>query len=263
MDCKEAKTWLHSYLDGELDLARTMEIDSHLETCPACARARDNQRVLRGSIHASSLQWRCPDRLRTNIESMVCRELGRPNPRSNIPRWWLAIAASLLLLAAVSWLAQRQMSGQSLNDRIAEQVVASHVRSLLADHLMDVVSSDRHTVKPWFAGKLDFAPVVVDLSPEGFPLIGGRLDYLDHRPVAVVVYQRRQHVINLFVWPSERPNDDDLQMKTYQGYHVVRWNQAGATYWAISDLNASELSQFSHLVCDAAHDAGTSRYPAK
>ena len=259
MDCKEARTWLHGYMDGELDLALTMEIESHLKTCTTCARARDNQHVLRDSIQTSDLSWRCPGRLRTNIESLVCRELERPNARSNIPRWWLAIAASLLLLAVVSWLAQRQMSGQSLNGRIAEQVVASHVRSLLADHLMDVASSDQHTVKPWFAGKLDFAPMVADLSAEGFPLIGGRLDYLDHRPVAALVYQRRQHVINLFIWSSDRATDDSLHSATYQGYQIVHWNQTGATYWAISDLNVSELHHFTKLIRNAGSDSAGSK----
>jgi len=262
VECNEAKTWLHGYLDGELDLARTMEIESHLESCAACSQARDCQKVLTKSIHASGLQWRCPDRVRTNIESLVHLELGRLNARPNIPRWWLAIAASLLL-AGVSWFAWRPMSGESLNDPVAQQVVASHVRSLLADHLMDVTSSDRHTVKPWFAGKLDFAPVVVDLSAEGFPLIGGRLDYLEHRPVAAVLYQRRQHVINLFVWPSERTTDDALQLATYQGYQVAIWTQAGANYWAISDLNADELSQFARLIRGAGHNGVASRDEAE
>jgi len=259
VDCKEARTWLHGYVDGELDLAQTMEIESHLETCAPCARARDNQHVLRDSIQAGGLSWRCPDRLRTNIESLVYRELGRPNTWSNLPRWWLAIAASLLFLTAAAWLAQRQMSGQSLDGRTAEQVVASHVRSLLADHLMDVASNDRHTVKPWFAGKLDFSPAVADLSAEGFPLIGGRLDYLDHRPVAAVVYQRRQHVINLFIWPSERITEDGLHSASYQGYQVVHWNQTGTTYWAISDLNASELRHFTQLIRDAGRDSAGSK----
>ena len=254
MDCKETKTWLHGYVDGELDLARTMEIESHLETCAACARTRDNQHVLRDSIQADGLQWRCPDRLRTTIESLVFRELGRPNARPNFPRWWLAIAASLLL-AGVSWFAWRRMSGESLNDPIAQQVVAGHVRSLLADHLMDVASSDRHMVKPWFAGKLDFAPTVADVSAEGFPLVGGRLDYLDHRPVAAVVYQCRQHMINLFIWPSERATDDGLRSATYQGYQVVHWNQIGTAYWAISDLNASELRHFTQLIRGAERDS--------
>src|SRR5205814_884026 len=244
VDCKEARTWLHGYVDGELDLAQTMEIESHLETCATCARTRDNRRVLHDSIQAVDLSWRCPDRLRTNIESLVYRELGRPNARPNIPRWWLAIAASLLLLAAVSWLAQRQMSGQSLNDRIAEQVVASHVRSLLADHLLDVSSSDRHTVKPWFAGKLDFAPAVADLSAEGFPLVGGRLDYLDHRPVAALVYQRRKHFINLFVWPVESNAAKGTETISRQGYQLLHWADSDFNYWAVSDVNANDLQTF-------------------
>jgi anti-sigma factor RsiW len=138
----------------------------------------------------------------------------------------------------------RPVSGPSLNDQIARDVVTSHVRSLLAEHLTDVASSDRHTVKPWFAGKLDFAPVVVDLSAEGFPLVGGRLDYLEHRTVAALVYGRRKHVINLFIWPSEYGDIGALQSATTQGFQIARWNEAGTAYWAISDLNSSELRQF-------------------
>jgi anti-sigma factor RsiW len=133
---------------------------------------------------------------------------------------------------------------------MAEQVIASHVRSLLADHLTDVPSSDRHTVKPWFSGKLDFAPRVLDLSSEGFPLVGGRLDYLGHRPVAAIVYRRRQHMINLFIWPSELATEPALQSATYQGYQLVHWAQAGINYWAISDLNAGELHEFADLIRD-------------
>jgi anti-sigma factor RsiW len=254
MDCNEAKTWLHGYLDDELDLRETMEIEHHLENCGSCSEARDSQRVLRDSIQASGLQIRCPDHLRTNIESLIAREVGKPDIRANIPhvrpnaqRWWLAIAASLLLVA-FSLLAWRPMSRQTLSDSIAQQVIASHVRSLLADHLMDVDSNDRHTVKPWFAGKLDFAPTVVDLSAEGFPLAGGRLDYLDHRPVAAVVYHRRKHAINLFLWPSEGATDDRLQSATYQGYQLVHWTSAGINYWAISDLNVSELREFAEMI---------------
>jgi anti-sigma factor RsiW len=247
VECKEARTWLDGYVDGELDLARTIEIDEHLEACAACSQNRDSKRLFRDSIQASGLAWRCPDRVRTNIESLICREVGRPRGRPSIPRWWLSIAASLLL-AVISWFAWRPMSGGLIKDPIAQQVVASHVRSLMADHLTDVASSDRHTVKPWFAGKLDFAPTVVDLSSEEFPLVGGRLDYLDRQPVAALVYQRRNHVINLFMWPSNQAADDRLQFVTYQGFQVVHWNQAGATYWATSDLNASELRQFAQLI---------------
>src|SRR5258708_565596 len=143
-----------------------------------------------------------------------------------------------------------------MNDRIGQEVVASHVRSLLADPLTDVASSDRHTVKPWFAGKLDFAPTVVDLSAAGFPLVGGRLDYLEHRPVAALVYSRRKHAINLFIWPSEHATSGGkLQSATTQGYQIVHWKEAGTAYWAISDLNMSELRQFVQLIRDAPKDS--------
>jgi anti-sigma factor RsiW len=142
-----------------------------------------------------------------------------------------------------------------LNGRVAQDVVVNHVRSLLADHLTDVASSDRHTVKPWFAGKLDFAPSVVDLSAEGFPLVGGRLDYLEHRPVAALVYGRRKHTINLFIWPSEHASGGAPQSTTNQGYQIAHWHEAGTTYWAISDLNSGELRQFVQLIRDAQHDA--------
>jgi anti-sigma factor RsiW len=255
VDCHETQFWLNGYIDGELDLARSVEIEQHIEGCAACARARDNHRALQDSLRAARFEFRCPDRLRTRITAAVRREARRPdNARLNVSRRSLAIAAALLLVAGGAWLALRPVSGPSLNDQLAQDVVTSHVRSLLADHLTDVASSDRHTVKPWFAGKLDFAPVVVDLSAEGFPLVGARLDYLEHRTVAALVYSRRKHAINLFTWPSEHAAGGALQSANTQGFQIARWNEAGTAYWAISDLNSSELRQFIQLFRGARHD---------
>jgi anti-sigma factor RsiW len=254
VDCNEARTWLDGYIDGELDLAQTVQIERHIEGCPECSRAHDSRRALQDSLRAADLEFRCPDRLRTKIKATVRRETARRETRPLLPRRLLAVAAALLLMAGGSWLITRPMPDKSLDDRIGQQVVASHVRSLLADHLTDVASSDRHTVKPWFAGKLDFAPAVVDLSADGFPLVGGRLDYLEHRPVAALVYTRRKHAINLFVWPAEHAAAGALQSATSQGYQIVHWNDAGTSYWAISDLNSSELGQFVQLYRAAGHE---------
>ncbi len=260
MDCKEARTWLDGYLDGELDLARAVEIERHFEHCTACSAARDRQRALQEALRGASLNYRCPDLLRTSIEATVRHETSSPSPRPAARRLYLAIAAALVLIAGGAWLALHPTSDRLLNDQVAQDVMASHVRSLLADHLTDVASSDRHTVKPWFAGKLDFAPTVVDLSAEGFPLVGGRLDYLEHRPVAALVYTRRKHAINLFIWPSEHASGGGtFQSATAQGYQIVHWNEAGTGYWAISDLNMSELRQFVQLFRDAQADAARNR----
>ncbi len=249
MNCQETQKLIHAYLDGELDLVKSLEIEEHLQGCVACSQVYKNQQALRTAMNAGSLYFRSPASLRQRIQSAV-RKADRSAARAPrvMPWRWLGVAASLVVVVFVTWSVTRSLSAPSASDLLAQEVVASHVRSLMPDHLADVASSDQHTVKPWFSGKLDFSPAVVDLANQGFPLIGGRLDYLDNRPVAALVYRYQQHVINLFSWPAVGASDTTATMDTRQGYHVAHWTKSNMTYWAISDLNENELQQFVQLV---------------
>ena len=165
-----------------------------------------------------------------------------------VPWRLLAVAASLLFVALGTWSLARMSYTPPPNDFLAKEVVSSHVRSLFAKEPVDILSSKQHTVKPWFTGKLDFSPPVKDLTEQGFPLIGGRVDYLDDRQVAALLYGRQQHKINLFIWPSAKDSAVEASTQTRQGYHLIHWAAAGMNFWAISDLNSTELQQFAQLI---------------
>ncbi len=258
MDCSKVQTLLHPYMDGELDLATSLEVEEHLRSCPACALSHENYRALRAGLRDGTLYFSVPDALQSRIQSSV-RRSATPDLRSFdhtftlAPRRWWGVAAALALVAFLSWNLIRVRTVAPGEGILAQEVVASHVRSLMGAHLADVASSNQHTVKPWFGGKLDYSPPVKDLTAQGFPLIGGRLDYLDGRPVAALVYRRQKHLINLFVWPTKTAEggaNSGANAVTSQGYHVLHWEEAGMTYWSVSDLNSAELSRFEQLVQD-------------
>jgi len=249
LNCKDVQPLLGGYMDGELDLVRNMEIEQHLQTCSVCSPIYQQHQALQGAMRAESLYFKAPAHLQKRIRSSLHQASNRKST-SSIVQWRpLAVAAALLALMIISWSLIRMFSVPSQNDLLAQGVVSSHIRSLMASHLVDVLSSDQHTVKPWFDGKLDFSPPVVDLAGQGFPLVGGRLDYLDNRAVAALVYRHNKHIINLFIWPSAANNSNGaMNSMTLQGYHVLSWTQSGMTYWAVSDLAPNELQQFIRLV---------------
>ncbi|MBS0385338.1 MAG: anti-sigma factor [Proteobacteria bacterium] len=240
-ECREVEPLLHGLLDGELDAAHTLKCEQHIAACAACASAYQELVVQRNLIRAANLREAAPERLRRRVRGM----LGR---KSNTARFmrpfrgaaWpaaAALAAGLLVFAIVP-------RGPDLGEQVAE----SHVRSLMANHLVDVVSTDHHTVKPWFAGRLDFSPPIYDLAAQGFTLAGGRVDYLDSRPVAAVVYRHGAHVINLFIWPERAGDAAPVPPLVREGYNVRHWTKLGMSCWAVSDMNAEELARFERVV---------------
>src|SRR5690349_11731045 len=245
MDCAEAEELRSLSLDGELDPTDAPRLKDHLAQCPVCGPAYAAEQALSALVRQEARRFTAPASLRERISGDVARR-GTPRRFGELRLLgvgWnpVAIAASVMLaIVGTSYL-----QGTGGEEDVAQAVVASHIRSLMANHLTDVVSSDQHTVKPWFNGKLDFAPVVKDLSSVGFPLVGGRLDYIDNRPVAALVYRHRQHTINLFLWPSS-DSDYGPRATTIKGYNVVHGTRSHMTYWAVSDLNAAELNQFVH-----------------
>ena len=244
MNCAEARDLVHLYLDQELDLVRVVDVDKHLQSCAACRALYDEQRTLRSAVRRDAAYDRAPPELRERLRFSLRAQADEPaRPRVRWPRRWNAVAA-IAAAVVLSVSAALYLVLPTLPDRLVDDLVSSHVRSLMANHLADVASSDQHTVKPWFDGKLDYSPPVDDLTAQGFPLIGGRLDYVNDRPVAALVYRHRLHVINLFVWPRANGHEQKPRALMRQGYNLLHWTRRGMEFWAVSDLNEAELKQF-------------------
>ncbi|HEY2712756.1 MAG TPA: anti-sigma factor [Chthoniobacterales bacterium] len=240
MTHEEIRELIHPYVDGELDVANGREIEQHLRGCDDCRRLEQRVRTLRTTLRKSLPSYSAPTKLKRSVRTGLRNE-ARP-ARPFLSAWLLfatGTACALLILAFAFF-----QNARATRDTLTDELVSNHIRSLLATHLVDVVSSDQHTVKPWFDGKIDFAPEVRDLSSAGFPLEGGRLDYLHGHTVVALVYRRNKHPINLFIEPAATRDHTDPAASTRRGYNLLHWTQNGMDYWAVSDLNAAELREF-------------------
>jgi anti-sigma factor RsiW len=244
MNCQQAKPLIEPYADGELDAAAILELEKHIHECPACALAWRNVQGLKKALKQDALFFTAPKELRRRVKAELHSQL-ETKSWWDFRNWnWLTAATTSLATACLALLLTVTLTRPSAEQRLTQEIVSSNIRSLMANHMLDVVSTDQHTVKPWFNGKLDFSPPVKDLAAQDFPLVGGRLDYISGRSVAALVFQHHKHVINLFIWPVNENDAKPVSLTPIQGYNVIHWSKADMTFWAVSDLNEKEMMEF-------------------
>lgn len=243
MTCDEVRTFLDEWYVGDLVVPHSPAVERHIEECAGCAALSSARAVLNEvMIERAALS-------RGGFEAGVSRRRDRGSDRTvaMLVRW-LALIASLALLAIVTWSLSTRSA--TVQPSLTHEIVSDHIRSLMANHILDIASADSHALQSWFTGKLDYAMPVSDLASAGYSLAGGRLDYVDSHPVAATVYQDRAHIINVFAWPTRE--DDAAQQQPRlsddHGYHLAEWTSAGLTYFAISDVDASELARLASLL---------------
>ena len=239
-----ARRLLNAYVDGELDAASTMELETQIRESPALQQEFERLSALQSLVRNHASRFDVPSHLARRVFAAL-PEAKADRTLKTVPSWWrsLAMGATMATVALLFWTIVPTFNRLDPDAGMREEVLAAHVRSLMADHLTDLTSDQRHTVKPWLSSRLDFAPPVEDLATEGFSLVGGRLDYLGGRPVAALVYRYRQHIINVFVWPSSKNREIPVQNWTLRGYNVIRFDARGMSFWAVSDLNPKDLQK--------------------
>ena len=245
MNCELEQTTLQGYFDGELDPVRTLEFERHLETCRDCQGSLQRLESLRTQLREARLYVSTSP----EFDRRIRRQLGIATaaPSGWFKSFLVPAFATVVLVFAV-WFAVRAFQPDRYATRVTAELLDAHVRSLQPGHLADVQSTDQHTVKPWFDGKLDFIPPVADFSAQGFPLLGGRLDVIDARNVAVLVYGRRKHFINVFVWPNEKGEPSLDGSGSRQGYNWVTWRSGEMQLCAVSDAAVADLEQLKQLI---------------
>ena len=249
MQCDEIRSRLEAYVDGELAERECVEVHDHLANCLGCGPEAVALHHLREGIRQAAPIYRAPEALRSRIRFALRREAVTSARQTKPAPGWLAYAASILLAVAVGSGGTLLITGERQEDTVANELIDSHLRSLLGSHLTDVASSDQHTVKPWFAGRSDVSPPAVDLASKGFPLVGGRLDLIAGKPVPAIVYRRHEHVINVFVLPAS--HGDLGTTLTRRGYSLRHWNEGDLGFWAVTDAAPSELAEFERIFREA------------
>lgn len=258
MECNQSQNWMPAYLDGELEPSVAAAHATHLASCEACSKACAHQAALQKTVSDSATRYKATAALKARVLNDLTelkeRNIGRERQASGIfarfgagAKWpWARINFGIASLCSLAFAATLGLYIQtpSATDLLDQEIVAAHFRSLQVDHLADVATSDQHTVKPWFTGKLDYSPPVVDAAQDGYALVGGRLDYLNRRSVASLAYRHGKHLVNLFVWPDNSAGDAAVKMTSIRGFNLLRWSHAGMAYAAVSDMNASELLVF-------------------
>ena len=244
MNCAESRLLLHADADGELDAVKSIELERHLKTCVVCAGEVQSLHLLKAALRQAPLRYDAPASLRKEVRRMGRGRNGEIQSRFHPLLLWKSLAFGATAFALLAILLR---PGITARDTLLNEAVASHVRSLMVEHLTDVASSDQHTVKPWFSGKLDFAPAVSDFTAQGFPLVGGRLDYLNGRAVAALVYRHNKHLVNVFVWPSGSTSVGKVKIEKRHGYSIINHEANGLHYCLVSDLNEKELTELANL----------------
>jgi anti-sigma factor RsiW len=246
MQCNEVQSVLNAYADKELSSVETEQVLMHLQSCEACSRDHSEITLLKGAVNSDHLYQQAPRHLKQSLSASLCQSETTPAFFGTAK---LAYGmAGLLLGTLLTWTTLTYIDKQQARDTILSSLASAHIRSLMAGHLTDVASSDTHTVKPWFHGQLDFSPPVIDLTSQGYPLIGGRLEYLSSGTAAALVYRHRKHTVNLFIQPKS--SHASTQTTPYNGYNIIHWDTGNLSFWAVSDLNRADLENFHKLLTD-------------
>jgi anti-sigma factor RsiW len=249
MTPETARVLLHAFIDDELDAASAIELRTQIDASPVLRQELARLSALQSSVQTLATRFNAPPALARRL--FAVRPAAQPERiKTGIPSWWrtLAVGATAAAMALLAWNLSFRFVDRANTPALLEEVVSAHIRSLMVDHLTDLTSAERHSVKPWLSNRLDFAPSVNDFTSEGFLLLGGRLDYVGGKPVAAIVYRHRQHLINVFVWPSAESNDSPIRTSNHRGYNSTNFNSGGMSYWTVSDLNSADLRKLTTLL---------------